>query len=145
MKVVLLKDVKGQGKKDAIINVSDGYARNYLFPRGLAAEADAKLLRDIKNREEAQAHRVAEETAAAHAAAEKLLASEVIIHAPGGDGRLYGSVTSMDIAAAVKEQCGIEVDKRNVRTDPIKAYGKYEVEVKLYSGVAGKINLLVCE
>ncbi|MBQ7160710.1 MAG: 50S ribosomal protein L9, partial [Clostridia bacterium] len=72
MKVVLLKDVKGQGKKDQIINVSDGYARNFLFPRGLAAEADAKLMNDIKNREAAQAHRVEEETAAAKATAEKL-------------------------------------------------------------------------
>ena len=146
MKVVLLKDVKGQGKKDQIINVSDGYARNFLFPRGLAAEADAKLLNDIKNREAAQAHRIAEETAAAKATAEKLEASNVVIHAPAGsDGRLYGSVTTMDIAAAVKDQLGIEIDRRKISAEPIKSYGKYEVEVKLYSGIAGKINLIVSD
>lgn len=145
MKVVLLKDVKGQGKKDEIINVSDGYARNFLFPRGLAAQADAKLMQDIKNREAAQAHRVAEDTAAAKEAAEKLLASSVIIHAPGANDRLYGSVTTMDIAAAVREQTGIELDKRKIQSEPIKAYGKYEVEVKLYAGISGTVNLIVCE
>ena len=147
MKVVLLKDVKGQGKKDQIINVSDGYARNFLFPRGLAAEADAKLMNDIKNREAAQAHRVEEETAAAKATAEKLEASNIIIRSgAGADGRLYGSVTAMDVAAALKDQLGVEVDKRKiVIPEPIKAHGKYELEVKLYAGIAGKINLIVAE
>ena len=147
MKVVLLKDVKGQGKKDQIINVSDGYARNFLFPRGLAAEADAKLMNDIKNREAAQAHRVEEETAAAKATAEKLEASNIIIRSgAGADGRLYGSVTAMDVAAALKDQLGVEVDKRKiVIPEPIKAHGKYELEVKLYAGITGKINLIVAE
>ena len=145
MKVVLLKDVKGQGKKDQIISVSDGYARNFLIPRGLAAEADAKLLNDIKNREAAKEHKIASDTADAKAAAEKLESAQIIIHAPaGGDGRLYGSVTPMDIAEAVKAQTGLDIDRRKiVQGDPIKSYGKYEVEVKLYSGVTGKINLLV--
>lgn len=147
MKVVLLKDVKGQGKKDQIINVSDGYARNFLFPRGLAAEADAKLMNDIKNREAAQAHRVEEETAAAKATAEKLEASNIIIRSgAGADGRLYGSVTAMDVAAALKDQLGVEVDKRKiVIPEPIKAHGKYELEVKLYAGITGKINLIVAD
>lgn len=147
MKVVLLKDVKGQGKKDQIINVSDGYARNFLFPRGLAAEADAKLMNDIKNREAAQAHRVEEETAAAKATAEKLDASNIIIRSgAGADGRLYGSVTAMDVAAALKDQLGVEVDKRKiVIPEPIKAHGKYELEVKLYAGITGKINLIVAD
>ena len=145
MKVVLLKDVKGQGKKDQIINVSDGYARNFLLPRGLAAEADAKLMNDIKNREAAQAHRIEEETAQAKATAEKLEASEIIIRSgAGADGRLYGSVTAMDVAAALKEQAGVDVDKRKiVISDPIKAHGKYQLEVKLYPGVTGKINIIV--
>jgi len=144
MKVVLLKDVAGQGKKDDIINVSDGYARNYLFPRKLAAEADAKLMQDIKNREAAKAHRIAEDTANAKATAEKLEASTVVIHtSAGADGRLYGSVTTADIADAVKEQLGIEIDRRKIQGEPIRAYGKYEVEVKLYSGVPGRINLIV--
>ena len=147
MKVVLLKDVKGQGKKDQIINVSDGYARNFLFPRGLAAEADAKLMNDNNNREAAQAHRVEEETAAAKATAEKLDASNIIIRSgAGADGRLYGSVTAMDVAAALKDQLGVEVDKRKiVIPEPIKAHGKYELEVKLYAGITGKINLIVAD
>lgn len=147
MKVVLLKDVKGQGKRDDIINVSDGYARNFLFPRGLAAEADAKLMQDIKNREAAKAHRIAEETAQAKATAEKLESANVLIHAPAGaDGRLYGSITAMDIAEAVKDQLGIELDKRKIiREEPIKTFGKFEVEVKLYTGINGKINLIVAD
>ena len=145
MKVVLLKDVPGQGKKDKIVNVSDGYARNYLIPRGLAAEADARMLNDIKNREAAQAHRVEEETAQAKATAEKLEASNLIVHSgAGADGRLYGSVTAMDVAAALKDQLGVEVDKRKIIIpEPIKSHGKYELEVKLYAGITGKINLLV--
>ncbi len=145
MKVVLLKDVPGQGKKDKIVNVSDGYARNYLIPRGLAAEADARMLNDIKNREAAQAHRVEEETAAARATAGKLEASNVIVRSgAGADGRLYGSVTAMDVAAALKDQLGVEVDKRKIIIpEPIKSHGKYELEVKLYAGITGKINLLV--
>ena len=145
MKVILLKDVPGQGKKDQIVNVSDGYARNYLMPRGLAAEADAKLLNDIKNREAARAHRVEEETAAAGAIAEKLAESNLIIKSGGGgDGRLYGSVTAMDVANALKEQLGVEVDKRKIIIpEPIKTHGKYELEVKLYAGITGKINLIV--
>ena len=147
MKVVLLKDVKGQGKKDQMITVSDGYARNFLIPRGLAAESDAKLMNDIKNREAAEAHRIAEETAAAKEAAEKLESVNVIIRSgAGADGRLYGSVTAMDVAAALKEQAGVEVDKRKiVIPEPIKAHGKYQLEVKLYAGVTGTVNLLVCE
>lgn len=147
MKVVLLKDVKGQGKKDQIITVSDGYARNFLLPRGLAAEADAKLMNDIKNREAAQAHRIEEETAAAKAAAARIESANVVIRSgAGADGRLYGSVTAMDVAEALKEQLGVEVDKRKIVVpDPIKAHGKYQLDVKLYPGVTGKINLIVAE
>ncbi len=147
MKVVLLKDVPGQGKKDQIVSVSDGYARNYLLPRGLAAEADARMLNDIKNREAARAHRVEEDTAAAKAAAEKLDAANVMVRSgAGADGRLYGSVTAMDVANAVREQLGVEIDKRKIIIpEPIKAHGKYELEAKLYAGVTAKIHLLVEE
>ena len=145
MKVILTQDVKGQGKKDQIVNVSDGYARNFLFPKKLAVEADAKALNDIKNREAAEKHRIEVETANAKEIKEKLDAATVCMKCAGGpDGRLYGSVTSSDIADAVKAQLGIELDRRKLQLDEaIKAYGKYTVGVKLYAGISGAINLIV--
>lgn len=145
MKVILTQDVKGQGKKDQIINVSDGYARNFLFPKKLAVEADAKTLNDIKNREAAQKHRIEVETENAKAVKAQLEAAVVCMKCAGGqDGRLYGSVTSTDIADAVKAQLGIELDRRKLQLDEaIKAYGKYTIGVKLYTGITGTINLVV--
>ena len=147
MKVLLLKDVKGQGKKDEIVNVSDGYARNFLFPRKLAIEADAKALADAKNKEEAKKFKIEQDKAAAKATAEKLQGVVVKIKAtPGADSRLYGSITTADVAAALKEQSGIEVDKRKIVSDgAIKAFGSYTLDVKLYPEITGKINLIVCE
>lgn len=147
MKVVLLKDVKGQGKKDAVVNVSDGYARNFLFPRGLAVEADAKIMNEIKNREASEAHRVKVETDEAKATAAKLEANLVKIAVPAGaDGRLYGSVTAMDIASAANTQLGLDLDRRKLQLgNAIKSYGKYEIEIKLAHGIVGKINLLVAD
>lgn len=146
MKVVLLQDVKGKGKKDEIVNVSDGYARNFLFPRGLAAEADAKILNDIRNKEAAKARRIELEKQAARETAEKLQALLVKIPIQSGaDGKLYGSVGTKDIAEALAAQHGIEIDKRKIVLDsPIKAYGTYTVDVKLYPEIAGKLNVLVC-
>lgn len=147
MKVVLTKDVKAQGKAGQIINVSDGYARNFLFPKGLAIEADAKALNEIKNREASEKHKIEVETAKANEIAQKL--SQVSVKIPcqsGADSRLYGSVTSKDICDQLKKQHGIEVDKRKIQlSDAIKAYGTYTVEVKLYNGITGKINVVVCE
>lgn len=147
MKVLLLKDVKGQGKKDEIVNVSDGYARNFLFPRKLAIEADAKALADAKNKEEAKKFKIEQDKAAAKATAEKLQGVVVKIKATAGaDSRLYGSITTADVAAALKEQSGIEVDKRKIVSDgAIKAFGSYTLDVKLYPEITGKINLIVCE
>ena len=146
MKVVLLQDVKGQGKKDDIVNVSDGYARNFLFPRKLAAEADKKELNDIKNKEAAKARRIELEKAAARETAEKLQSLFVKIPIQSGaDGKLYGSVTTKDIAEALLAQHGVEVDRRKIVLDnPIKAYGTYTVDIKLYPEIAGKLNVLVC-
>lgn len=146
MKVVLLKDVPGKGKKDEIVSVSDGYARNFLFPRKLAAEADAKVLNDIKNKEAAKARRIELEKQAARETAEKLQAVLVkITIQSGADGKLYGSVGTKDIAEALAAQHGIEIDKRKIVLDnPIKAYGTYTVDVKLYPEIAGKLNVLVC-
>lgn len=146
MKVVLLKDVPGKGKKDEIVSVSDGYARNFLFPRKLAAEADAKVLNDIKNKEAARARRIELEKQAARETAEKLQSVLVkITIQSGADGKLYGSVGTRDIAEALAAQHGIEIDKRKIVLDSaIKAYGTYTVDVKLYPEIAGKLNVLVC-
>ena len=145
MKVVLLQDVKGQGKKDQIIDVSDGYARNFLFPKKLAAVADAKVLNDIKNKEAAKQRKIELEKAEARASAAKLESVIVKIKiTSGADGKLYGSVTTKDIAEALLDQHGIEIDKRKIVIDEqIKAYGTYSLDVKLYPEITGKINVLV--
>ena len=146
MKVVLLADVKGQGKKNEIINVSDGYARNFLFPRKLAIEADAKVLNEIKGREASLKHKIEVETAEAKALAVRLDSSLVKIPASSGaDGRLYGSITAKDISETLAKEYGITVDKRKIQlSDAIRAYGKYDLDVKLYTDVVGKIHVLVC-
>ncbi|MBQ8915320.1 MAG: 50S ribosomal protein L9 [Clostridia bacterium] len=147
MKVMLLKDVKGQGKKDEIVNVSDGYARNFLFPRKLAIEADAKALADAKNKEDAKKFKIEQDKAQAREIAAKLQGVAVKIKATAGaDGRLYGSITTADVAKALKEQSGIEIDKRKIVSDgAIKAFGTYTLDVKLYPEIVGKINLVVCD
>ena len=147
MKVLLLSDVKGKGKKDQIINVSDGYARNFLFPKKLAVEADAKALNDSKNKEEARLYKIEQDKAAARELAAKLQGVVVKIKASAGaDGRLYGSITTSDIAEEMKKQHGIELDRRKIVADgAIKAFGKYELDVKLYPEITGKVNLIVCD
>lgn len=146
MKVMLLQDVKGKGKKDQIVNVSDGYARNFLFPKKLAIEADAKALADAKNKEDAKNFKIEQEKAHAREIAEKLQGVTVKIKATAGaDGRLYGSITTADVAQALKEQAGIEIDKRKIQQNgTIKAFGSYTLDVKLYTEIVGKINLVVC-
>ena len=146
MKVVLLADVKGQGKKNDIVTVSDGYARNFLFPRKLAIEADAKILNEIKGREESLKHKIEVETAEAKALAAKMDTILVKITASSGaDGRLYGSITAKDIAEHLAKDYGITVDKRKIQLpDAIRAYGKYDLDVKLYTDVTAKVHVLVC-
>jgi len=147
MKVLLLADVKGKGKKDQIINVSDGYARNFLFPKKLAVEADAKAMADAKNKEEARLFKIEQDKAAARELAAKLQGVTVKIKASAGaDGRLYGSITTSDVAEELKKQHGIEIDRRKISTDgAIKAFGSYTLDVKLYPEIQGKINLVVCQ
>ena len=147
MKVVLLADVKGQGKKNDIIEVSDGYARNFLFPKKLAVVADAKVLNNIKGQEEAKKHKIEVETAEARALAEKLDTLLIKITATSGsDDRLYGSITAKDIAEKLESDFSITVDKRKIQLgDPIRAYGKYDIDVKLYSEITGKLHVLVCK
>ena len=148
MKVILLKDVKGSGKAGAVVEVADGFGRNFLIPRGLAKRADAGALSDLKNKEEARQFRIETEKAEARALSEKLTGILVKIEATGGaDGKLYGGVTSQNVADALKEATGIEIDKRKIVLDgAIKTYGKYELPVKLYgSEITGIINLIVTE
>ena len=147
MKVLLLADVKGKGKKDQIVNVSDGYARNFLFPKKLAVEADAKALADAKNKEEAKEFKIEQDKAAARELAAKLESGVVKIKSTAGaDGRLYVRITTADIAAALQDQAGIQLDKRKIVTDSaIKAYGSYSLTVKLYPEIQGKLNLVVCD
>lgn len=141
MKVILLQDVKGQGKKNDVIDVSDGYGMNYLLPRKFAKLADAQSLNDVKTREEGRLYRIATEKKEAEALAEKLKAVTVTVKAScGADGRLYGSVTAKDISERLAADFGIQIDKRKlVIADPIKAFGKYAVEAKLYPEVTGTV------
>ena len=145
MKVILLCDVKGQGKKDQIINVSDGYARNFLFPQKKAIPADAKATSELKSKEEAKQFRISEDRKAAQALADKISNVSVdIVMGHGQDGRLYGSVTSKDIAEALGKLLGIEVDKRKILLkDSIKAYGNYDVEIKLLQDITAKFVVKV--
>ena len=145
MKVILTQDVKAQGKKGDIINVSDGYARNFLLPKGLAVEADAKALNDQKNKDAAKQHKIDVEIAEAKEIAEKLSGVKVVIKATSGsDSRLYGAVTVKEISESLAEQFGIVIDKRKIVLDkPIKNYGEYTLDVKLYTKVTGKLAVSV--
>ena len=147
MRVILLADVKGQGKKNEVIEVSDGYARNFLIAKRLAKPADAKALNDRKMQEEAKLHRIEEEKKEAKAIQAKLESVLVKISASSGaDGKLYGSVTAKDISERLEADFGIVIDKKKlVLADSIRSYGKYEIEAKLYPEISGKVFVLVCE
>ena len=146
MKVILLADVKGLGKKGELCNASDGYARNFLFPKKLAVEADSTALNDLKNREQAAAHHKQEEINAANETAKKLEGKSVIIKAKAGaGGKLFGSVTSKEIAAEIKNSLGIEIDKKKMSVADIKNFGEYTAEIKLYQGITAKITVKVTE
>ncbi len=148
MKVILLCDVKGQGKKDQIVEVSDGYARNFLFPQKKAVPADAKATNELRNKEAAKQYKIEEDRKAAGLLAEKIKATEVeIVMGHGQDGRLYGAVTAKDIAEELKKKLGgIDVDKRKIQIkEPIKAYGKYDVEIKILADIGAKFVVHVHE
>ena len=145
MKVILLCDVKGQGKKDQIVNVSDGYARNFLFPQKKAVPADAKATSELKSKEEAKQYKISEDRKAAQAIADKINGTEVRIQmGHGQDGRLYGSVTAKDIAEALAKKLSIDVDKRKIQMkEAIKAYGNYSLEIKILADIVGKFTVVV--
>ena len=147
MKVIFTADVRGQGKKGEMKEVSDGYGRNYLLPRKLAVEATADNLNTMKQQEKANAARMAAEKAKAEESAKQLESAVVKIAAKAGaGGKLFGAVTSKEISEALKAQHGIEVDsKKIVQAEPIKGYGSFEVKCKFGYEVTGTIHVLVVE
>ena len=146
MKVILKADVKGQGKKGELVTVSDGYARNFLFPRNLAVPADAQAMNDLKNKEDAARFHKDMEKKEAQASADVLNGKTVKLSAKAGqNGRLFGSVTTKEVADALKAQYNVEVDRRKISMPDIKAYGTYEGEVKLLTGITAKITIVVSE
>ena len=147
MKVILKQDVKTIGKKDEIHEVSDGYARNFLFPRGLAAPADAAAVNMARTKSEAKEHHAAEARAAAQALADKVKDKTVTLKAKGGaSGRLFGKITAKDVAEALSKAVGTELDKRKVELErDIKDFGTYSATVKLHPGVSAAFKVKVEE
>ena len=145
MIVILLKDVKGTGKAGEIVKVSDGFARNMLIPRGMAKEATDGNVRSLEKAKAVQAQKDADAKAAAEKLAEELKEKEIVIRTKGGEGgKLFGSITSKDIEAAVKGQLGVKIDKKKIQMEsPIKHIGSFEVPVKLVGGVAAVIRVKV--
>ncbi len=144
MKVILLTDVKGHGKKGELCNVSDGYARNFLFPKKLAVEADNTALNELKNREESKAHHKQEEINAAKATANSLEGKSVTIKAKAGNnGKLFGSVTSKEIAQEIENSLKIKIDRKKMQVADIKNFGEYTAEIKLYTGISAKVTVIV--
>ena len=144
MKVILLKDIKGTGKKDQIIEASDGYARNFLFPKGLAREANAANLNAVETAKAAQKHRENVERAKAQETCAKLTGKVINIQARGAEGgRLYGSVTAQEIADALEKQYGVKVEKRRVETANIRNAGDYTATVWLFAGITCEMTVKV--
>ena len=143
MKVILLQDVKGTGKKDQIVEASDGFARNYLIPRKMAREATAEALNAIEKSKSADKHREDVRRAEAETKARMLKGQVVQLSVRGGEnGKLFGSITSADIAEAVKEQSGADIDKKKIQLDsPIKQVGDFEVPVKLFHEVSAVLKV----
>lgn len=146
MEVILKKDVKGLGKAGDKVNASDGYARNFLFPKGLAVEANAQTLTEYKNSEASKQHKIDVDIANAKDAQSKLQGKTVRLTAKAGqNGRLFGSVTAKDVAEAITKQLGVAVDKRKLSVADIKNFGTYSAEIKLYTGISATLTVEVSE
>lgn len=145
MKVILKQDVKGLGKKDEIVNASDGYAKIYLIPRGIAVEATSGNVNETVNKQKAAADKKQRELDTAKEFASKLKDKSVVIKAKAGEnGKLFGAIAGKDIADAIKKQYNIDIDKKKiVLDDPIKTLGDHTVEIKIYAGVAVNVNVSV--
>lgn len=147
MKVILTQDVKGSGKKGDLVEVSDGYARNFLLPKKLAKIADNQALSELKSQKEAQKFKIQEEIAKAKAIAKILDNKSIDIFAKAGkNGKLFGSVTAKEIAEEIKKCFDVNVDKRKIKLSmDLKSYGSYDIEVKLYQGIIAKMRVNVKE
>ncbi len=144
MKVILLQDVKGVGKKDTIVNAADGYARNFLFPQKLAVEATPGAMKGIEKMRKAEADREAERRANAAKTAGDLRGKVINMQVKcGAQGRLYGSITSAEVAAELKKQHGVEIDKRDIKCENIRTVGDVEIEVKVYKDITAKMTVRV--
>ncbi|WP_312645106.1 50S ribosomal protein L9 [Hydrogenoanaerobacterium sp.] len=147
MKVILQADVKGTGKKGELVNVSDGYARNFLFPKKLAIEANAQAMNELKNREAAVKHRAEVELQNAKDLAEKIEGKTIKLTAKAGaGGKLFGSITSKEVAEGASKQLGVEMDKKKITIDAdIKSFGTFNAVVKLHTQVQAKFFVTVTE
>ncbi len=147
MKVILLEDVKGTGKKGEVHEVKDGYAHNFLIKKGLAAEANAKNLNLLEGKKAAAQHKIEVEKAAAKEISEKLDGKKIFVTAKAGqNGRLFGTVTSKEVAAAINQQIGCDVDKKKISLSmKIEGFGDFAAEAKLYAGISAKFTVSVSE
>lgn len=146
MEVILKADVKGLGKKGEKVKASDGYARNFLFPKGLAVEANAQSLTELRNREQSNQHKIDMEIAAANESKSKLQGKIIKITAKAGNnGRIFGSVTAKEVAAEIDKQFAVKVDKRKITMDDIKNFGSYKIQVKLYTNIVAEMTVMVGE
>lgn len=146
MKIILTKDYKNLGKKGDMVTVSDGYARNYLLPRDIAIEANAQAISEMKSRDNAEKNRIEKATEAAQESASKINEETIKVSAKAGEnGKLFGSITSKEIADLITKEYGVEVDKRKVSVEDIKSYGTFEAEIKFYQGITAKVYILVSE
>ncbi len=145
MKVILLADVKGQGKKGEMINTSDGYARNFLFPRKLAKPADAGAIKEFEMKKESAAFHLAEEQKKAQETKSFLADKSIVFKTTGGaDGRLYGAVTTKDISEKIEKDLGLKIDKRMISiNDTIKTAGTYTAKIKLFQGIVADLTVVV--
>ena len=146
MKVILLADVKGQGKKGQLVNVSDGYARNFLFPKNLAKEANAGAMAELNSKAAAAAFHYEEDKSAAKAMAEKIEGTKVTILAKAGaNGKLFGSITSKEIAAELGKKMGTTIDKKKLSVADIKNYGEYTATLKLFTDITATFTVVVTD
>lgn len=146
MKVILTQDVKSMGKKGELVTASDGYARNFLFPRKLAVEASAQAMNELKNRESSAKFKHDTEVKEAQATAKKLEGKSINLKAKAGNGgKIFGSVTAKEVAQQLKVEYGVIIDKRKISMMDIKAFGTYNAEIKLFGGVTATVKVVVGE
>lgn len=144
MKLVLLQDVKSLGKKGEMVNASDGYARNFLIPKGLAKEVNNQVMNEFKNAENSKKYKIEQEIAAANSAKEKLDGKSILIKAKAGQGsKLFGSITSKEVSAEIKNKFALDIDKRKISMSDIKTVGSFKAEIKLYSGISAVVTVEV--